>query len=148
MSDDPLYDLIWMSRPLMQAAEAAVERGLVGTGLTVRMRAVLEILAAQGDLPVPDLAARLEIQRQYVQVMVNETLAAGLTRRVPNPRHARSPLIALTHEGRRLIESVMAAEARLIAQIGTGIDAGDAARALEVVRLLTERLKTLGKDTA
>ena len=64
---DQLYQLVWVSRPLMQAAEAAVEQGLEGTGLTVRMRAVLEMLHRQGDLTVPDIAQKLEIQRQYVQ---------------------------------------------------------------------------------
>ncbi|MCW1933822.1 MarR family transcriptional regulator [Pararhodobacter zhoushanensis] len=91
MKAKKLYDLVWTSRPLMQAAEACVENGLAGTDLTVRMRAVLEILLAQGALPVPDIAAKLEIQRQYVQVMVNETLASGFTAQHPNPRHKRSP---------------------------------------------------------
>ena len=38
MKTEHLHQLIWMSRPLMQAAEACVESGLVGTNLTVRMR--------------------------------------------------------------------------------------------------------------
>ena len=46
-----LYKLIWMSRPLMQSAEAAVERGLEGIGLTVRTRAVLEVLLADKEPP-------------------------------------------------------------------------------------------------
>ncbi|MEC8197624.1 MAG: helix-turn-helix domain-containing protein, partial [Pseudomonadota bacterium] len=73
---DPLYHLTWLSRPLMQQVETAVEHGLQGTGLTVRTRAVMEVLL-QGPLTVPALAEALHIQRQYVQVMVNEALAAG-----------------------------------------------------------------------
>ena len=57
MKTQELYQLVWMSRPLMQAAEACVESGLAGTDLTVRMRAVLEILRAGGDLAVPEIAA-------------------------------------------------------------------------------------------
>ena len=69
MKTNNLHQLVWMSRPLMQAAEICVEAGLVGTSLTVRMRAVLEILQRHGALTVPEIAAKLEIKRQYVQVM-------------------------------------------------------------------------------
>ncbi|KAJ56624.1 MarR family transcriptional regulator [Actibacterium mucosum KCTC 23349] len=146
MIRDPLYQLIWMSRPLMQAAEAAVERGLQGSGLTVRMRAVLEILHRNGDASVPELAARLEIKRQYVQVMVNETLQAGLTERRVNPRHKSSALVSLTDTGRALIADVLDREAVLVAQIGAGIDPAEAERALNVVQALTEKLKASVKE--
>ncbi len=139
---EQLYRLIWMSRPLMQAAEACVESGLEGTGLTVRMRAVLEILHAHGSATVPDIAMRLEIKRQYVQVMVNETLAEDLTTSRPNPRHKTSPMIALTEKGRGLIEDVIAREKRLVERMGSEIDATDVATALDVVVTLIEKLKS------
>lgn len=141
MKTDDLYQLIWMSRPLMQAAEASVEQGLVGTGLTVRMRAVLEILLADGEATVPDLAERLEIKRQYVQVMVNETLAEGLTEQRPNPRHKRSTLIALTETGRATIERVVQRERRMVAAMATDLDDTDVQTALAVVRTITAKLK-------
>ncbi len=139
---EQLYRLIWMSRPLMQAAEARVERGLDGTGLTVRMRAVLEILHAHGSATVPDIAMKLEIKRQYVQLMVNETLAEGMTISRPNPRHKKSTLIALTEKGSRLIEEVVAREKRLVELMGAEIDAADVATALEVVTTLITKLKS------
>lgn len=139
---DQLYQLVWMSRPLMQAAEAAVEQGLEGTGLTVRMRAVLEMLHRHGDLTVPDIAQKLEIQRQYVQVMVNETLAAGFTEQRPNPRHKRSTLLSLTGKGRGLIEDVVLRERAVMDRIGDGLDAAEVETALNVVLAVTDRLKT------
>jgi DNA-binding MarR family transcriptional regulator len=87
MKENNLHRLVWMSRPLMQAAEACVEAGLVNTNLTVRMRAVLEVLLRYGEQTVPEIAARLEIKRQYVQVMCNETLASGVVEQRENPRH-------------------------------------------------------------
>jgi len=135
------YKLIWLSRPLMQAAEAAVERGLTGTGLTVRTRAVLEIILAHGEATVPDIAQKLEIKRQYVQVMVNETLAEGLTVRLENPRHKRSPILALTDKGRALIADVVLREMKLVGSIGSGLDPADVETALKVVTALTEKLK-------
>ncbi|AKS46466.1 DNA-binding transcriptional regulator, MarR family [Octadecabacter temperatus] len=142
-----LYKLIWMSRPLMQSAEAAVERGLKGSGLTVRTRAVLEVLQADNEATVPDIAKKLEIKRQYVQLMVNETLAEGLTVKRANPRHKRSTLIALTQKGQTLIEDVVQREMKLVRSIGEGLNAADIETALRVVTTLTENLKTeFGSD--
>ncbi|KIC50026.1 MarR family winged helix-turn-helix transcriptional regulator [Tateyamaria sp. ANG-S1] len=141
MQNSELYQIVWMSRPLMQAAEAAVEQGLADTDLTVRMRAVLEVLHAEGDMTVPDIAARLDIKRQYVQVMVNETLTSGLTRQCPNPRHKRSPLLALTDTGRALIAQVIEREMALLQTIGADLPSDDISTALRVVRMLTERLR-------
>ncbi|MEM1079830.1 MAG: MarR family winged helix-turn-helix transcriptional regulator [Pseudomonadota bacterium] len=146
MTDSPLYDLVWMSRPLMQAAEASVEKGLVDTGLTVRMRAVLEMLHAHGDLTVPEIAERLEIKRQYVQLMVNETLAAGLTEQRPNPRHKRSPRLSLTETGARLIAEVIARELALIERIGADLDPEEVTAALRIVRALTAQLKSHAEE--
>jgi DNA-binding MarR family transcriptional regulator len=139
---EQLYKLIWMSRPLMQSAEAVVERGLEGIGLTVRMRAVLEVLLANKEATVPDIAQKLEIKRQYVQLMVNETLVEGLTTKRENPRHKRSPFIALTPKGRALIEDVVQREMMLVRSIGAGLSAADIETALKVVMALTENLKT------
>ncbi|WP_220443981.1 MarR family winged helix-turn-helix transcriptional regulator [Pararhodobacter zhoushanensis] len=143
MKPKTLYDLVWTSRPLMQAAEACVEKGLAGTDLTVRMRAVLEILLSDGELPVPDIAAKLEIQRQYVQVMVNETLASGFTVQRPNPRHKRSPLLALTGQGRALIDDILQKEMALMTHIATDFTDDDIATALRVVQAVTVKLKQI-----
>ncbi|WP_307374581.1 MarR family winged helix-turn-helix transcriptional regulator [Peteryoungia aggregata] len=132
----------------MQAAEACVERGLDGTGLTVRMRAVLEILHAHGSASVPEIAMKLEIKRQYVQLMVNETLAEGLTVGRPNPRHKRSTMIALTAKGHSLIEDVVRREKQLVEQLGAEIDASDIETALQVVVMLLEKLKANGEEQA
>lgn len=141
MKAKDLHHLIWMSRPLMQAAEACVEAGLEGTGLTVRMRAVLEILHRHGAQTVPDIACKLEIQRQYVQVMCNEVLAAGFVEQRENPRHKRSTLLALTDTGRDLIKEIISGEMMLLDQIGAALPAEDVSKALEVVLAVTDLLK-------
>lgn len=146
MKADSLHRLVWMSRPLMQAAEACVEAGLQGTGLTVRMRAVLEILHRHGDLTVPDIAARLDIQRQYVQLMVNETLAGGFVVQRANPRHRRSRLLALTDRGRGLIDDIIARELAVMQAIGAGLNDQDITAALNVMIAVTDRLKHLARD--
>lgn len=142
MKADNLHHLIWMSRPLMQAAETCVEAGLDGTGLTVRMRAVLEILHRHGPQTVPDIASKLEINRQYVQVMCNEVLASGFVEQRENPRHKRSTLLALTDTGRDLIKEIISREMTLLDQIGTALPAEDVSKALQVVLAITNLLKT------
>ncbi|WP_245924685.1 MarR family winged helix-turn-helix transcriptional regulator [Aliiroseovarius pelagivivens] len=147
MTTHHLHKLIWMSRPLMQAAEACVEAGLEDTALTVRMRAVLEILRQHGDQTVPDIAARLEIKRQYVQLMVNETLSGGFVAQRVNPRHKRSPLITLTEQGSALIERIILQELALMQEIGGSFRAEDIATALDVVQAVTSKLKDLSGGT-
>jgi DNA-binding MarR family transcriptional regulator len=146
MKADHLHNLVWMSRPLMQAAEACVEAGLEGTELTVRMRAVLEILRRHGDQTVPDIAARLEIKRQYVQLMVNEVLAGGFVEQRANPRHKRSLLLALSDRGRDLIDGIIARELALMQTIGAELNDEDIGTALRVVRAVTGKLKDVAGD--
>lgn len=142
MKAEQLHKLIWMSRPLMQAAEACVEKGLQGSELTVRMRAVLEILHDHGALTVPELASKLEIKRQYVQVMVNETLASGSTTQRPNSRHKRSSLIELTQKGRTIVRQVISKELMLMKEMGKKYKAQDISNALQLVVSLTQDLKS------
>lgn len=125
MKNELIYALILRIRPLLQQIEGAVEAGLRGTGLTVRMRAFLEVLATEGSLTVPALARRLEINRQYVQLMVNETVAAGFTERRANPGHRRSSLIALTEPGAALINRVRAAEMALVGSLAETLSDAD-----------------------
>lgn len=141
MKAEQLHQLIWLSRPLMQAAESCVEAGLAGTNLTVRMRTVLEILDKYGDQTVPELAARLEIQRQYVQIMCNETLASGFIEQRPNPRHKRSPIIALTDQGRTLIEDILSKEMQIMEQMSEDLSEENITTALNVVLAVVESLK-------
>ncbi len=147
MKADDLHKLVWMSRPLMQAAEACVELGLEGTELTVRMRAVLEILRAHGDQSVPDIAAKLDIKRQYVQLMVNETLTSGFTEQRPNPRHKRSPLLGLTDGGRKLINEILSKELALMQSIDVPFSDEEIATALKVVLAVTQDLKDMAGET-
>ena len=141
MKAEQLHQLIWMSRPLMQAAESCVEDGLTGTNLTVRMRAVLEILHKYGEQTVPELAARLEIQRQYVQIMCNETLASGFIEQRANPRHKRSPILALTDQGSTLIEDILSNEMQIMQEMSEDLSTEDIATALKVVLFVVDGLK-------
>ncbi len=94
-----LYELIRLIRPVHRRLARAVEAYLEGAGVTVGMRAVLEVLNEGGPLSVPDIGRVLFLSRQQVQLMVNDLEVAGLVERRPNPAHKRSSLFALTDFG-------------------------------------------------
>ncbi len=133
-----LHRLLWLSRPLMQRVEAMVRDGIEGTGLTVRMRAVLEILHHNEPLTVPDIAHALHIQRQYAQLMINEVLEGELAEKQSNPRHRTSPLIALSETGRAMIQNVLAAEHETAAALAERFRDDDIATALRVTEQLLQ----------
>lgn len=143
MKHHALYELVWLSRPLMQQIEQAVETGLLNTGVTVRMRAVMEILHRNGPASVPDLARQLHIQRQYVQVMVNDAITAEMVEKKPNASHARSALISLTDTGNTLITQVLKKEQGLLRDIARDLPAEDIETALAVTNTVLTRFQAL-----
>lgn len=105
------------------------------------MRAVLEILDKYGEQTVPEIAARLEINRQYVQVMCNETLASGFIEQRANPRHKRSPILALSDHGRTLIKEIISKEMKFVKEVGEDLSKEDIVTALEIVLAVAHSLK-------
>ncbi|MBG6178614.1 DNA-binding MarR family transcriptional regulator [Labrenzia sp. EL_208] len=138
-----LHHILWLSRPLMQRTEQLVRDGLGETALTVRMRAVLEVLATSGPLSVPDIGRELQIQRQYAQVMVNEVLSEGLAERLPNPKHRSSVLIKLSQEGKATIDGVLARELEVAEQLSKAFSLRD----LQTVQVvMTQLIDKLGQN--
>lgn len=135
-----LHHILWLSRPLMQRTEQLVRDGLGETALTVRMRAVLEVLATSGPLSVPDIGRELQIQRQYAQVMVNEVLSEGLAERLPNPKHRSSVLIKLSQEGKATIDGVLARELEVAEQLSKAFSLRDLQTVQEVMTQLIDKL--------
>ncbi|MET1414002.1 MarR family transcriptional regulator [Roseibium sp. HPY-6] len=105
-----LYEIIRLVRPVHRRLARAVEAKLDGTGITVGMRAVLEVLEEAGPLSVPEIGRVLFLTRQQIQVMVNTLEDAGLVERQPNPAHKRSPLFRPTDQGTTLFGEVRARE--------------------------------------
>ena len=90
----------------------AADSYLGAHGLTAADRAVLEFLYPESALAVPEIASRYQVSRQHVQVTVNTLLEDGFLETRPNPRHKRSPLIAMTRIGRDLFTKIRDVEAR------------------------------------
>ncbi len=111
---DTFYQIALLARPLQREMEAAVAAMLSGASITVRTRAMLEVLGGIGPATVPQVARDMGIRRQYVQIMMNEAEAGGLVRSRDNPAHERSALFELTRPGKDVLAGLERAERRVI----------------------------------
>ncbi|WP_307248700.1 MarR family winged helix-turn-helix transcriptional regulator [Kineosporia succinea] len=121
-------------------------------GITVGMRAVLQLLETGGPQPVPALAQRLELPRQGVQRHVDDLTELGLAHTRPNPRHRRSVLITLTGAGKDMSTRIRSTEqAHLGADTVKECTDDDLRTALRVLTALNrdvrERAQTLRADS-
>lgn len=76
-------------------------------GLTSARWQVMGALALTPEaLTIPQIAAIMGITRQGVLKQIDLLLAEGLVRTMPNPQHKRSPLHALTAQGRAAYQAL------------------------------------------
>jgi DNA-binding MarR family transcriptional regulator len=130
-------------RKLFHLAAQVAEELHAGEPITVSMRAVLELLQRTGPATVPEIARRRYVTRQHIQTLVNALLARGLVAAEANPAHRRSPRIALTADGGRMIRRVTERERRLLARLDPPLDADALAAARETLTTLRTAIGAL-----
>lgn len=128
-----LFELVQLARPLYRTLVRAVEQQLEGTGISVALRGMLEVLADVGPQTVPQIALRHGVGRQFVQRLMDDAAAAGLVRRDDNPAHRRSVLFSLTPKGRAAFDRIRARELVVTRRIANGVKRSDVAAAVRVV---------------
>lgn len=111
-----------------------------GRDLTSALRSILVSVGAHGPKTVSEMAALRLVSRQYLQRAVDELLARGLLTTRDNPRHRRSPLIALTARGTRMVDAIARVEAPHIVRLAAGISEADLATTTRVLGIICERL--------
>jgi DNA-binding MarR family transcriptional regulator len=132
-----VYNLVG---PLYRRVLRKVELAAPIEGLSVGVRAVLDLLRTRGPMTVPQLGRTQALSRQFVQRMVNDAAAQDLVEIAPNPDHRRSSLIRLTEVGDAAIMSVHAREHALLRQVGGELTAADVDACL---RVLTQMLAAI-----
>lgn len=137
------YGVLSEVRPLYQASAHAVADALRGTGLTVPLRAVLELLLDRGPLTVPQVAREFGVTRQSVQVLVDAGVSSELVELRDNPQHRRSRLVAVTDHGRRTFSGVHRRELANLDAVTADLDPDDLAQCARVLAVLTDRLRRL-----
>jgi DNA-binding MarR family transcriptional regulator len=109
--------------------------------ISLSLRAILEWLQENGSQTVPQIAEAKSVSRQHVQKSVDELLARGLAKTLPNPAHKRSVLIDITGEGRRVFKEMQKREAAVISAIAKKSDGEALAQALDHLAAFNGELK-------
>ena len=121
------------TRALFHRLRLAAEQLHTAERLTAGERAVLVEVATQGPRTVPQMARARPVSRQHIQTLVNALLERALVTLVENPRHQRSKLVELTHEGRALTRTVRSREGKALARLGREFDPTELERAAEML---------------
>lgn len=138
---DHVPELLDEVRMLFHLATQVAEDLHAAEPITVSMRGVLELLHRIGPATVPDIARRRYVTRQHIQTLVNALLAQGLVAVEDNPAHRRSPRIALTDDGGRMIRRMTDRERRFLARIDLPLDPRDIASARGTLATLRNALR-------
>lgn len=136
-----LHDLFTEVFALHAALSRVMDAVHEQAGLRTPQIRIMRLLNRSGPATVPDVAARLGVSRQFVQVVCNELLDRGFLEYADNPRHKRSKLAALTPAGRRALQQARQKESRIIEQALPEIEpqqAIDARRLLMQIREVLE----------
>lgn len=142
---DRLTEVFDLVGPLYRRTQRKVEQDAV-EGLSVGVRAVLDMLRARGPMTVPQMGRAQALSRQFVQRMVNDAAARGLVESIPNPAHKRSSLIQLTDQGQRAIDTVVNRERAVLRQVGGDLTDADITGCIHVLSRLLHLMDDVDLD--
>jgi DNA-binding MarR family transcriptional regulator len=127
-----------LARALYEAAAAVRARGEAVAASAGQSQARWQVLYLLADQPrtVPAVARRLGLTRQSVQRVVDLLAAEGLLSGEENPDHARSPLYALTEQGRAVLDRINAAAVAWHEEVLHAFSAEELERGREFLRRL------------
>lgn len=111
-----LYVGVRLLRPLLRRVTARVEQDLLGTGISIGQRAILEALHETKRATAPMLTEWLDMKRQFVARELQTLLHAGMVEKSANPDHARSPFYVLTDVSAGLIGAVREREKKAFSE--------------------------------
>lgn len=98
---EKLYAGVQLTRPLLRNITARVEADLVGTGISVGQRAILEFLLTNEKATAPVITASLDLKRQFVGRELKVLSDNGMVISANNPHHRRSVYYRLSAQSRK-----------------------------------------------
>ena len=101
------------------------------------MRAVMEHLAENGPMTVPQIARSKNVTRQHIQPLADELVAAGFAIYEENPGHKRSQLVKLSRMGERTFDTIRKREKTYLDAVAAGFSAEE----LETVVMVLVRFR-------
>ncbi len=141
-----LMEVFALVGPLYRRVQRKVEETAPVEGLSVGVRAVLDLLREHGPMTVPQMGRAQALSRQFVQRMVNDAAAQHLVEPTPNPAHRRSPLITLTPDGKAAITAVTTREHAILRQVGGDLTDADVATCVRVLTRMLELFEDVDVD--
>lgn len=114
---------------LVNAVYAKVSREY---GLPPQQGQLLCVLMPQ-PYGMSELGAMLGLAKSSLTGLVDRTAQRGLVRREPEPQDARAVRVALTEEGRVLVDAFYAATCRAVEALPSGLDEPDRDRLAELL---------------
>ncbi len=135
-----LHDLFREVFHLQASLALSIDAVHEQSGMRTSHKRVAEMLARQNTATVPDIAAGLNVSRQFVQTVCNELNTQELLEFKPNPRHKRSKLAALTDKGRAVLNHTRELENEIIEELLPDLDAEAVGKATALLRKLRERV--------
>ena len=104
-------------------------------------------LALLGPLTVPQIAQMRPTSRQRMQRLADELAAEGLATFIENPKHRRSMLVQLTRKGHARYREMNARFLAIASTMGAGVSEADIRKTSEIVRKLSEDVKSASERT-
>ncbi|GAB3307514.1 MarR family transcriptional regulator [Epidermidibacterium keratini] len=143
---DRLVDVLALLGPVYRKSQRLVEDNERIEGVSIGVRAVLDLLREHGPMTVPQMAREQSLSRQFVQRMTNDALAKGWVETTANPAHKRSSLIALTAAGSDLIATVVRREHQALSQTPGELTGDDIDGCIRVLDGLLRNLQHVNVD--
>jgi DNA-binding MarR family transcriptional regulator len=118
-----------------------VDAAHVQAGLSTSTLKIIDTLLRFGSATVPDIAAHLQVSRQFVQTVCNDLLDREYLLLSDNPRHKRSKLMTLTDAGRSAYAKARDDQYQLIERLLPDIDAERAGRVSELLKEIRKAIQ-------
>ena len=109
---------------------------LAGLDVSPAERGVLKDVEEEGPQTVPALALARSVSRQAMQKTVDRLAERALLTVEPNPRHQRSPMLALTPAGRKVLADIRTLERRMLAGVELPVSDAELRRTTRALREL------------
>lgn len=119
-----------------RAVEARAYQSIGDTGLCASDFAILEALLHKGPLPVSALGKKVLLTTGSITTAVDRLVERGLVERTGHPRDRRVRLVALTLQGRRLIEPAFARHAADLEELVAVLTPAERATLVALLRRL------------
>lgn len=143
---DLLARLFVVLGPLYRRVARRVEQDVAALGVTVGVRAILDMLSRDGPMTVPEMGRAQGLSRQFVQRTVNLAAAQRLVKAVPNPKHQRSMLIQLTPQGIRKMAAIRARERKALRALASELTAAQLATCVQILEVLGQAFAHVSMD--